>query len=405
MSRLPILFILLTVALDSIGIGLIFPVMPELLREVTGADLSHAALWGGVLATSFAVMQFLFGPIVGNLSDAYGRRPVLLIALGAMALDYMLMAVAGTIWLLLIGRMIAGITAATHSTAAAFMADISAPDERAKNFGLIGAAFGVGFVAGPMIGGLMAGIDTRAPFYAAAALSLANMIFGYFVMPETVTERIRRPFSWARANPLNSFRAIGNLPGLGRLLIVFGIYQVAFFVYPAIWAFFGVERFAWSTQMIGITLTLFGLCMALTQALLVGPAIKLIGARRTVVWGMLLDLVVFTAYGFLTNGTIVLIFIPISALGGIVMPAMQGIMSRKVPDDQQGELQGVMASVAALSMILSPLVMTSIFSGFTREGAPIYLPGAPFIFAGALLAIALLVFLASPARIKPETDA
>ncbi|MFT6451674.1 MAG: DHA1 family tetracycline resistance protein-like MFS transporter [Halocynthiibacter sp.] len=405
MSRLPILFILLTVVLDSIGIGLIFPVMPDLLREVTGADLSHAAIWGGVLATSFAVMQFLFGPIVGNLSDAYGRRPILLIALGAMALDYMLMAVAGTIWLLLIGRLIAGVTAATHSTAAAFMADISAPDERAKNFGLIGAAFGVGFVAGPMIGGLMAGIDTRAPFYAAAALSLGNMIFGYFVMPETVTDRIRRPFSWARANPLNSFRAIGNLPGLGRLLIVFGIYQVAFFVYPAVWAFFGAERFEWGTQMIGVTLTVFGLCMALTQALLVGPAIRLIGARRTVVWGMLLDLVVFTAYGFLTNGMVVLIFIPISALGGIVMPAMQGIMSRKVPDDQQGELQGVMASVAALSMIISPMLMTSVFSNFTRDGAPIYLPGAPFYLAGALLAVALMVFLASPARVRPEIDA
>jgi DHA1 family tetracycline resistance protein-like MFS transporter len=404
MSRLPILFILLTVVLDSIGIGLIFPVMPDLLREVTGADLSHAAIWGGVLATSFAVMQFLFGPIVGNLSDAYGRRPILLIALGAMALDYMLMAVAGTIWLLLIGRLIAGVTAATHSTAAAFMADISAPDERAKNFGLIGAAFGVGFV-GPMIGGLMAGIDTRAPFYAAAALSLGNMIFGYFVMPETVTDRIRRPFSWARANPLNSFRAIGNLPGLGRLLIVFGIYQVAFFVYPAVWAFFGAERFEWGTQMIGVTLTVFGLCMALTQALLVGPAIRLIGARRTVVWGMLLDLVVFTAYGFLTNGMVVLIFIPISALGGIVMPAMRGIMSRKVPDDQQGELQGVMASVAALSMIISPMLMTSVFSNFTRDGAPIYLPGAPFYLAGALLAVALMVFLASPARVRPEIDA
>ncbi|MGH1331288.1 MAG: TCR/Tet family MFS transporter [Paracoccaceae bacterium] len=403
MSRLPILFILLTVVLDSIGIGLIFPVMPDLLREVTGADLSHAAVWGGVLATSFAVMQFLFGPIVGNLSDAYGRRPILLIALGAMALDYMLMAVAGTIWLLLIGRLIAGITAATHSTAAAFMADISAPDERAKNFGLIGAAFGVGFVAGPMIGGLMAGIDTRAPFYTAAALSLTNMIFGYFVMPETVTDRIRRPFSWARANPLNSFRAIGNLPGLGRLLIVFGIYQVAFFVYPAVWAFFGAERFEWGTQMIGVTLTLFGLCMALTQALLVGPAIRLIGARRTVVWGMLLDLVVFTAYGFLTNGMIILIFIPISALGGIVMPAMQGIMSRKVPDDQQGELQGVMASVAAVSMIISPMLMTSVFSNFTRDGAPLYLPGAPFFLAGALLAVALMVFLASPARIRPDS--
>ncbi|CAM5376466.1 Multidrug resistance protein MdtG [Frigidibacter albus] len=278
--RLALTFILLTVAINSIGVGLIFPVMPDLLEEVTGGTVANAALWGGVLATAYAAMQFVFGPIVGNLSDRYGRRPVLLSALAVMTADYLLMSVAHTVWLLLVGRVIAGITAATHAAAGAYIADISAPDERAKNFGLIGAAFGVGFVAGPLIGGLLAGIDTRAPFYAAAAMAAANLCLGWVVLPETVTDAIRRPFSWARANPLASFRAIGRLPGLQRMLLVLFVYSVGFHVYPVIWSFYGKARFGWDDWMIGLSLAAFGLCIALVQALLVGPAIRQPGGSR-----------------------------------------------------------------------------------------------------------------------------
>ena len=394
--RLALTFILLTVAIDSIGVGLIFPVMPDLLEEVTGSTVANAALWGGVLATAYAAMQFVFGPIVGNLSDRYGRRPVLLSALAVMTADYLLMSLAHTVWLLLLGRLIAGITAATHAAAGAYIADISAPEERAKNFGLIGAAFGVGFVAGPLIGGLLAGIDSRAPFYAAAAMAAANLALGWFVLPETVTDAIRRPFSWARANPLASFRAIGKLPGLQRMLLVLFVYSVGFHVYPVIWSFYGKARFGWDSWMIGLSLAAFGLCMALVQALLVGPAIRRFGDRGAVIWGMAAELVTFLFYGFVTSGALALVFTPLAALGGIVMPALQATMSRAAPADQQGELQGVLASIGAVAMIVSPLVMSATFGAFTRPGAQVYAPGAPFVLSALLMVVCVILLVARP---------
>lgn len=243
--RLPLVFIMITVVIDAMGIGLIMPVMPDLLTEVQGGSLANAAIWGGILSTSFAVMQFLFGPVIGGLSDRFGRRPVLLVSLVVMALDYVVMALAGSIWLLLAGRIVGGITAATHSTANAYIADISKPEDKAANFGLIGAAFGIGFVLGPVIGGLLAEYGTRAPFYAAAVLAALNAVFGYFVLKETVTDKIRRPFLWRRANPFGAFKALGQFPELKKLLFVFFIYQVAFGVYPAIWSYFGKARFGW----------------------------------------------------------------------------------------------------------------------------------------------------------------
>jgi DHA1 family tetracycline resistance protein-like MFS transporter len=399
-NRLALIFILITVTLDSIGVGLIFPVMPQLIEDVTGGDLSHAALWGGVLATSYAVMQFFFGPVVGNLSDRYGRRPVMLTALAVMAIDYTVMAMAGTIWLLFASRIVAGITAATHTAATAYMADISAPGDRARNFGLIGAGFGIGFVLGPLIGGLMATIDIRAPFWAAAALAGANLTFGALVLPETVTDRIRRPFSWARANPLSSFRAIGTLPGLGRYLALNFVYTIAFFVYPAIWAYYGIARFGWDARMIGISLALFGVSIAVVQAVLVGPAIRLWGERRTVIYGMVLDAVVMVYFGFVTSGTWALIFTPLAALSGVVGPALQGIMSNATPDNQQGELQGVVSSISAIGMGLSPLVMTGIFSFFTRPGAPIYAPGAPFLLSACLMALCVVILVVPQRNVR-----
>jgi len=397
---LPVIFILITVAIDSMGIGLIMPVMPDLIREVSGGDLAHAAIWGGILSTVFAVMQFLFGPLVGNLSDRFGRRPVLLVALGVMAIDYLVMALAGALWLLLIGRIIGGITAATHSTANAYMADISKPEEKSANFGLIGAAFGIGFVIGPIIGGLLGELGTRAPFYAAAALAAANTVFGYYVLPETVTDRIRRPFSAARANPFNAFKHVSNLPGIGKLLIVYFLYQIAFYVYPAVWAYFTRARFGWEDGMVGLSLASFGIGIAVVQGGLMPFILRQLGEHRTVLVGLGFSLCAFFAMAIVTNGVIALILTPLSAFASVVNPALQGIMSRNVPDDSQGELQGVLTSIAAVSMILSPLLMTQLFAYFTSAGAAVFFPGAPFVLSAALVIGCVAVFVTRPRRAK-----
>ncbi|AAV97562.1 tetracycline resistance protein (plasmid) [Ruegeria pomeroyi DSS-3] len=391
--RLPFLFILATVMIDAMGIGLIMPIMPDLIVEVKGGTLADAALWGGVLSTAFAAMQFLFGPVIGSLSDALGRRPVLLVSLFVMALDYVVMALAGSIWLLLAGRIVGGITAATHATASAYMADVSRPEQKAARFGMLGAAFGVGFVLGPLMGGVLGEFGTRAPFWAAAVLAGLNFVLGLFVMNETVTAATRRAFSWASANPLGAFRMLGQVPGLKGLLWAYFLYSVAIYVYPAIWAYFSQERFGWSSRMIGLSLGIFGFLMAVVQGGLLPHITRRIGERRTVIWGQLFDFVGFGLLAFIASGTLALILIPITAMGAVVPPALQAIMSRSVADDQQGALQGVMSAVHALSMIVSPLLMASVFARFTGPQAPIYLPGAPFLVALALMAAGLVIFL------------
>jgi DHA1 family tetracycline resistance protein-like MFS transporter len=391
--KLSVVFILITVLLDAMGIGLIVPVMPGLIQEVDGGDLAKAALWGGVLSTSFAVMQFIFGPVLGGLSDRFGRRPVLLISLVVMTADYLVMAMVSSIWLLLIGRLVGGITAATQSTAAAYMADISKPEKKAANFGLIGAAFGMGFVIGPLIGGFLAEYGTRAPFYAAAILAALNAAFGWVILTETVTDRIRRPFSWSRANPVGTLRILGKLPTIGPLLLVYFLYQMAFTVYPAIWSYFGQERFGWSPAIIGLSLALFGIMLAIVQGGLMPKVLKILGERGAVIYGHGFDVAAFLALAFVTSGTIALILVPLASLAGVITPALQGIMSKAVGDDQQGELQGALTSVSALAMMISPMLMTSTFAAFSGAGAPIYLPGAPFLLSTGLILIGLAVFI------------
>lgn len=395
-NRLALIFIIATVVLDTIGIGLIFPVMPDLMAQVTHGTLSEAAKWGGVLTASFAVMQFLVGPIIGNLSDRFGRRPILLISLVVMVLDYLVMAVAQTIWLLLAARIVAGIAAATHSTASAYIADISTPDERAKRFGLIGAAFGIGFVAGPIIGGLVAGIDPRAPFWVAAGLAAANLVFGFLVLPESLALANRRPFSLARANPLASFAAIKRLPGLNRLLLVSFIYALTFNVWPAIWSYYGKAAFGWDASWIGFSLAVFGVFSAVVSATLVAPMIRRFGERKTATIGMVVEVGSYCFYGFATSGLLALIFTPWAAFGGVTGAALQAMLSRATPEDQQGELQGINSSLNALAMILAPLIMTWIFGVFTSASAPAYLPGAPFLLSAVLMVVGVLIFVASP---------
>ena len=403
-KRLAVTFILISVMLDSMGIGLILPVMPDLIQEVEGQGIGEAAVWGGILATIFAAMQFIFGPTVGSLSDRYGRRPVLIISLVIMAFDYVLMALAHTIWLLIIGRIIGGITAATQSTSAAYMADISKPEEKAANFGLIGAAFGVGFVIGPIFGGLLAEYGTRAPFWAAAFLAAANAVFGYYVLPETVTDRIRRPFEWRRANPLGAFKNIGQLPGLKKLMLITFVYTIAFFVYPGVWAYFGAERFDWGPGMIGLSLGIFGIGIAIVQGLLIRPILRLIGERNAVILGLSIDVVAFVALAFVTNGWVALALTPLTALGSIAGPALQGIMSRTASDSQQGELQGTVTSINAVATIVAPLAVTQTFWYFTAGDGPAYLPGAPFLLSAILTIGCIFVFIRTPRPKRPRKE-
>jgi len=391
-TRSAFVFILITLMLDAMGIGLILPVMPALITEINGGTIGNAAVWGGILATVFAVMQFIFGPILGSLSDRFGRRPVLLTSLAVMAIDYLVMAVAGTIWLLFLTRVIGGITAATYGTATAYIADISEPEKKSANFGLVGAAFGIGFVFGPAIGGLLSEFGTRAPFYAAAALAGANLLLGYFVLPETVTDRIRRPFSLKRANPIGAFRKLSELPEVPRLLLLFFVYEFAFIVYPAVWAFYTQAQFGWSPSMTGLSLALFGIGVAIVQGGLIRVALRYLGERGTIIYGIIFNLLAFIVLATVTTGWIALAFVPFTALGAVVTPALQGRMSRQAGDNQQGELQGMVASAKAMANIIAPLAMTQTFWAFT-SGPGVYAPGAPFALSAVLMAICLGVFL------------
>jgi MFS transporter, DHA1 family, tetracycline resistance protein len=392
-QKLPVIFLFITVMLDSMGIGLIMPVMPDLLIDLGGTDLSTAATWGGALAATFSVMQFLCGPTVGSASDRFGRRPVLLVSLLVMSTNYMVMGFAQSVWVMAAARVGAGIASATQSTANAYMADISKPDQKAQNFGLMGAAFGMGFILGPVAGGFLGELGPRAPFFAAAILGVTNALFGFVVLSETVTDAIRRPFQWRRANPFGAFRYVGRLPGVTRLLIVFFIYTIAFFVYPSTWAYYTQESFGWDSTMVGVSLGVFGFTMAVVQGGLIRLIIPRFGEHNTVILGYSITILAFTIYAFAWEGWQVFALAPLTALGIIGGPALQGIMSRAAATDQQGELQGVLTSVGAVGAIFSPLIMTNVFGFFTGKDAPIYFPGAPFVFALTLVFIALVIFM------------
>lgn len=401
-ARMPVLLIVLTLLIDAMGIGLIMPIMPDLIMDVRNADLANAALWGGILSLSFAVMQFFFSPLVGNLSDRFGRRPILLVSLGVLTLDYALMAVAGTIWLLFVGRIIGGIASATHSTATAYMADISAPDKKSQNFGLVSAAFGIGFVLGPIIGGLLGQFGPRMPFIVAMCLAGLNFALAFFFLPETLTDENRRKFEWRRANPIGAFRAIGNLPGLRPLLTIYFFYQIAFYVYPSVWSYFTKARFGWDTDMVGYSLAAFGVGMAIVQGLLIRVVIPKFGEEKTLMMGLAVNLVAFAATAAVPWGWLLIALTPLTALGAMAPPALMGIASRQTNKDQQGELQGLLTSIASIGMMLSTVIMTQVFWFFTRDGAPIHAPSAPFVVSFALMAVCIFIYATHRAQsIKP----
>jgi DHA1 family tetracycline resistance protein-like MFS transporter len=380
-------FIFVTVLVDVIGFGIIIPVMPSLIRELIHGDISDASSYGGWLMFAYAIMQFLCAPILGNLSDKYGRRPVLLFSLLGFGIDYIFLALAPTIGWLFIGRIIAGITGASFTTASAYIADISEPDKRAQNFGMIGAAFGLGFIIGPLIGGLLGQFGSRVPFIAAAVLTLLNWLYGYFVLPESLAKENRRPFSWKRANPLGSLIQLKKYPAVAGLIISLTLVYIGAHAVQSTWSFYNIGKFNWDEKMVGYSLAFVGFMIALVQGGLIRIVIPKIGQEKSLYIGLLLYSIGMVLFAFATQGWMMFAFCTIYCLGGIAGPAIQGIISSHVPSNEQGELQGALTSLMSATSIVGPLLMTNLFSYFTRPSAPVYFPGAPFLM-GAVLFLA-----------------
>lgn len=386
-NKAAIKFIFITLLIDVTGLGLIIPVIPELIKGLTGGDNSDASEWGGWLTFAYAIMQFLFAPVMGNLSDQYGRRPVLLLSLLGFGIDYILVAFAPTIGWLFAGRLIAGVTGASFTTASAYIADISTNENRAQNFGMIGAAFGLGFIIGPVIGGLLGSLGPRVPFLFAAGLTLLNTLYGYFVLPESLPKENRRKFAWKRANPLGSLLHLRKYPDIGNLVLSLILVYIAAHAVQSNWSFFTIERFRWSERLIGISLGAFGLMIALVQTVVMRKVNPVLGNKKSVYVGLGFYTVGLLLFGFASATWMMFAFMIPYCLGGIAGPALQAIISGHVPPNEQGELQGALTSLMSLTSIIGPILMTHLFAYFTKPEAPIYLPGSPF-FMGSLLMLA-----------------
>ncbi len=388
-----VLFIFITVLVDAIGFGIILPVTPELIMELTGEGLSRASIYGGWLWFMYALMQFLCAPVLGNLSDRFGRRPVILFSLCALGLDYLIMGLAPTILWLFVGRTIAGMAGASFTPAYAYLADISPPERRAQNFGLVGAAFGAGFILGPAIGGLLGALGPRAPFFAAAGLALLNLTFGWFVLPESLSLESRRPFDPHRANPAGTLLQIRKYPSVIGLFGAMFLWQLAHQALPSTWAFYTMLKFGWSEGAVGISLAFVGIIMAVSTGGLTRVLIPRLGERRAAFAGLLSGAAAFLGYAFAARGWMMYAFMLAWLLAGLVHPSMNAIMSRQIPADAQGELQGGVASVLSVSAIAGPPLMTQLFGYFSADRAPLRFPGAAFVCSALLASGAVFLFL------------
>lgn len=384
-------FIFITLLIDVIGLGIIIPVFPKLIQELTGEGLSVASEYGGWLLFAFAVMQFIFSPVLGNLSDQYGRRPVLLLSLLGFSLDYVLLALAPSIAWLFVGRVIAGIMGASFTTASAYIADISTPEKRAQNFGMIGAAFGLGFIIGPVVGGLLGQFGSRVPFWAAATLSLLNFLYGYFILPESLKKEQRRKFEWKRANPLTSLLKLRRFPVIGGMVFALVLVYIASFAVQSTWSFFTMERFGWDEAQVGWSLGFVGVLVALVQGVLIRVINPKIGAKRSVYLGLLLYALGLMFFAFSFEGWLMYAALIPYCLGGICGPSLQGIMSEQVPSNEQGELQGALTSLVSVTSIVGPPMMTGLFACFTEHPDGLYFPGAAFFVAAILSLLSLMV--------------
>ena len=395
-SKFAITFIFITVLLDMVGFGLIIPVQPALISQVAQVDVAQASIIGGFMFFAFSAGQFLFGPTLGNLSDAYGRRPLLLLAVFGLGCDYLITAMAPSIGWLFVGRTLAGICGASYVIANAFIADITKPDERAKAFGMMGAAFGLGFVIGPAIGGLLGAFGPRVPFYVASVISLMNFVFGYFILPETLSKENRRPFEWARANPLGTLKIFRQYKHVMPLCIFLSLYFFATAVYPAIWPFWATAKFGWGPGLIGTTLAAFGLAMAFTQGVLTDPLVKRFGERNLAFAGLVGGVLGAIAFGLTPSLLFVLAILLIHAPEGFVHPMLTAILSKEVPENAQGELQGGLSSIMNIAMMAGTVFYSLAFGYFLQPNPYLVSPNAGFFIAAALLFAALIYFAVIP---------
>ena len=377
-------FILITVLIDVIGFGIIIPVLPKLIEDLIHGDISEAARYGGWLLFAYAFMQFLFAPVLGNLSDRYGRRPVLLFSLFGFGVDYLFLSVAPSIGWLFVGRFIAGITGASFTTASAYIADVSPPEKRAQNFGMIGAAFGLGFIIGPALGGWLGQFGPRLPFMAAAVLTLLNWLYGYFVLPESLPKERRRPFEWSRASPVGSLAQLKKYPAVAGLVVSLTLVYIGVHAVQSTWTYYNMEKFHWNEAWVGYSLAFVGLMIAIVQGGLIRIAIPRFGQEKSLYMGLLLYSIGMLLFAFASQGWMMFAFTVVYCLGGIAGPALQGIISNHVPANEQGELQGALTSLMSATSIIGPPIMTNLFAYFTSTKAPVQFPGAPFA-AGAFL--------------------
>ncbi|MBK6995159.1 MAG: TCR/Tet family MFS transporter [Lewinellaceae bacterium] len=387
-SRTPaLIFIFITMLIDVIGFGLIIPVLPRLLEELTGGGLSTAARWGGILMFTYAGMQFLFSPIIGALSDRFGRRPVILASLFAFSIDFVIQGFAPSLWWFFIGRVLAGITGASFTSGMAYIADVSPPEKRAQNFGIVGAAFGMGFIIGPLIGGVVSyHFGIRAPFFAAAGLAMLNWLYGYFVLPESLAPENRRPFDWRRANPIGSLLSLRRYPVILSLVASLIFIYVAGHANQSTWTYITMMKFNWDERWVGYSLAFVGLMTGIVQGGLTRVLIPKLGQRNSVFVGLGLYAVGFVLFAFATQGWMMFAFMIPFSLGGIAGPALQGIISGQVPANEQGELQGALTSLISLTSIIGPLLMTNLFAYFTDPTSSVQFAGAPFLM-GAVLSL------------------
>jgi DHA1 family tetracycline resistance protein-like MFS transporter len=401
-------FIFATLLIDVTGLGIIIPVFPKLIQQLTGESLSVASEYGGWLLFAFAIMQFVFSPILGNLSDQYGRRPILLLSLLGFAIDYLLLAFAPDLTWLFVGRVIAGIMGASITTATAYIADISTPEKRAQNFGMVGAAFGLGFIIGPVVGGLLGQFGANVPFLVAAGLTFINFLYGYFILPESLSLENRRKFEWSRANPFRAILRLRRFPVIGGMVISLVLVYIASHAVQSTWSFFTMEQFQWDEAAVGYSLGFVGILVAIVQGGLIRVINPRLGAKRSVYVGLILYAIGLTFFGFATASWMMYAALVPYCLGGICGPSLQGIMSGQVPANEQGELQGALTSLVSLTSIVGPPLMTNLFARFTAPDAPIYFPGAAFILAAILSILSLLVamkVLANYVATVPETQA
>jgi DHA1 family tetracycline resistance protein-like MFS transporter len=388
-------FIFITLLIDVIGLAIIIPVFPKLIEGLIHGNISDASRISGLLLVAYAVMQFLFSPLVGNLSDKYGRRPVLLFSLLGFGIDYLFLAFAPSIGWLFIGRIIAGITGASFTTASAYIADVSSPEKRSQNFGMIGVAFGLGFIIGPVIGGILGKIDVHYPFYAAAALALLNATYGFFILPESLAKEHRRSFSWKRSNPLGTLVQLKKYPAVIGLAICLFVVYFAGHAVQSVWTFYTMQKFHWDEDLVGYSLGFIGLLIALVQGGLIRVVIPKIGQERSIWVGLILYSIGMLLFGLANQSWMMFAYMIPYSLGGIAGPALQGMMTNEVPANEQGELQGGLTSLMSLSSIFGPWFMTYIFYFFTSGKAPMYLPAAPYYVAAVLMLISALLAIRS----------